>query len=141
MKPNLQWQTQQLSFPKIKDWHGFAAANGIEPDFFLGSGANHVEQPSVCFALSKNNKVCAVAPLFSHSRECGLWVAPSLRRQGYGRQAFSSLLAHNTTHLYGFVSQDNPCAGAMEYLFNAFGFQYGGQVLGHRIWRFLPKYD
>ena len=139
MRPNFHLQTQQLSFQKIEDWHGIAATNGVDPNFYLWSAAKRIEQPSIGFVLSENNETCAIALLFTHSRECGLWVAPSRRRQGYGRQAFSRLLAYNTAHLYGTVSRDNPDAAAMECLLNEFGFQNGGKVLGHTIWRFLAK--
>jgi hypothetical protein len=139
MKTSFQCAIQQLTFPKTNDWHDFAAANGVERGFYAGSGASHVEQPSICFVGSDNGQVCAVAPLFTLSRECGLWVAASRRGQGHGRQAFSSLLAQNTTHLYGTVSQDNPHAGAMEHLLGDFGFQLSVKAVGYRIWRFLPK--
>jgi GNAT superfamily N-acetyltransferase len=139
MKPNSQWQIQQLSFRKIEDWHCFAAASGIESSFFLGPDVNQVEQPSTCFVLSENSEIYAVAQLFTSSHECGLWVAASRRGKGYGRQVFAHLLAHSTTHLYAVISQDNAYAAAMEYLLNAFGFQHSGKVLGHGIWKFLPK--
>jgi RimJ/RimL family protein N-acetyltransferase len=139
MKPSFQWQIQQLIFPKIEDWHFFAAASGIESGFFLGSDVNQVEQPSICFVMSENSKVCAVAQLFTSSHECGLWVAAPRRGQGYGRRVFSSLLAYNSTHLYGVVAQGNPYSAAMEHLLSEFGFQNSGTVLGHRIWRFLAK--
>lgn len=139
MKPSFQWQIRQLIFPKTEDWHCFAAANRIEPCFYLGSGAKQLEQPLICFVLSESSEVCAVAPLFTLTRECGLWVAASRRGQGYGRRTFSSLLAQNTTLLYGVVSQKNPHAGAMEHLLNAFEFQYIAEVPEQRIWRYLPK--
>jgi RimJ/RimL family protein N-acetyltransferase len=139
MKPSFQWQTQQMSFPRIEDWHCFAAASGIESSFFLGDDVNQVEQPSTCFVLSEKSEIYAVAQLFTDSRECGLWVTPSRRGHGYGRQAFSSLVASNSTHLYGVVSQSNPHSAAMEYLLKEFGFQNSGKVLGHSIWRFLAK--
>ncbi len=139
MRSSSQCATQTLTFPKTEDWHAFAAANGIEQGFYLGSATKPAEQPSTGFVVSLNREVCAVALLFTDTRECGLWVAASRRGHGYGRQALARLLVHNTTQLYGTVSQDNPYVGTMEHLFNAFGFECVGKVLGYKIWQFLPK--
>ena len=140
-KPSSPWAIQTLTFPTTDDWHAFAAGNGIDSGFYLSPAAKPVEQPSTAFVLSDNHELCAVALLFTDTRECGLWVAASRRGQGYGRHALASLLAQNTTQLYGTVAQDNPHAGAMEHLFNAFGFQLSGQVIGYRIWKFAPKHQ
>jgi RimJ/RimL family protein N-acetyltransferase len=129
----------QLTFPKTEDWHRFAATCGMEPAFFCGPTENHREHPTTCFTLSIKNEVCAVAPLFLHSHECGLWVAPSRRQQGFGRLALSHLIARNQTHLYATVAQGNPHAGAMEHLLRSFGFRHSATARRCRIWARSPK--
>jgi GNAT superfamily N-acetyltransferase len=141
MKVSFPWLIAQQTFPKTEDWHGFAAACGMEPAFFRGPGEIHLEQPTTCFTLSLNDEVCAVATQFARTCECGLWVAPSRRGQGLGRQVLAHLLSQCETHFYATVLQDNPSAAVMEHLLAAFGFQPVGQTRGHRIWRRPPGHD
>jgi RimJ/RimL family protein N-acetyltransferase len=139
MSHNSDLQLCQLTFPKTEDWHRFAASNAIDRDFYLGPANARGEQPCSCIVLSHNDNTYAVAVLFTHSHECGLWVAPSQRRHGLGRLALSRLLAIHCAPLYATVSQTNPHSGAMQHLLAASGFQRMATVQALTIWYWRPE--